>query len=61
AFGSIIFNLGSMLTWALVRSAAPESPEVRFLMGIGGAISVMYVGKRYITFVDNQIQVKASK
>lgn len=54
AFGSAIFNLGSMLTWALGHTVAPESPTLRFLMGIGGAVGVLYVGKRYADYLDGQ-------
>ncbi|XP_064078211.1 uncharacterized protein LOC135195719 [Macrobrachium nipponense] len=59
AFGSTIFNLGSMLAWALGSTVAPGSPALRFLMGVGGAVGRGTVcGKRYIAHVDSQVKIK---
>ena len=55
-FGSTIFNLGSMLTWALGNTMAPESSVLRFLMGLGGAVAILYVGKSYLDYVDGQVK-----
>lgn len=54
AFGSVMFNLGSMLLWALGRTVAPESPVLRTVFGTAGAVGALYLGKRYVDFVDSK-------
>lgn len=55
-FGSVMFNLGSMLLWALGRTVAPESPVLRTVVGVAGAAGVLYVGKNYVLYLDGLVK-----
>lgn len=55
-FGSVMFNLGSMLLWALGRTVAPESPVLRTVVGVAGAAAVLYVGKNYVLYLDGLVK-----
>jgi len=54
AFGSVMFNLGSMLLWALGRTVVPENLAVRTVLGVGGTVGAIVVAKKYIEFIDSK-------
>ncbi|XP_069959514.1 uncharacterized protein [Cherax quadricarinatus] len=59
-FGTVMFNLGSMLLWALGRTVAPENTVVRTMMGAAGAVGALYIGKNYVAYLDAHVRtVKA--
>lgn len=57
-FGSVIFNLGSMLLWALGRTVAPDSPALRTLVGVAGAAGALYLGKNYVLYLDSLVKAR---
>lgn len=57
-FGSVMFNLGSMLLWALGRTVAPENSVLRTLMGIAGAAGGLYLGKNYVLYLDSLVKAR---
>ncbi|XP_076038687.1 uncharacterized protein LOC143023905 [Oratosquilla oratoria] len=57
-FGSLMFNLGSMLFWALGRTAAPESTAVRLIFGVATSAGALYLGHRYVTYIDSTLAKK---
>ena len=50
-----MFNLGSVLLWALGKTVAPENVVLRAVIGLAGSCGVMYMGKKYITFIDSKV------
>lgn len=55
-FGSVMFNLGSMLLWALGRTVAPESPLLRTAVGAAGAAGALYLGRSYVLYLDSLVK-----
>lgn len=54
-FGTVMFNLGSMLLWALGRTVAPENAFLRTAIGVGGAAGTLYLGRMYLNYVDSLV------
>lgn len=52
-FGTVMFNLGSMLLWALGRTVAPENSILRTMMGVAGATGAIYLGRSYVVYLDS--------
>ena len=55
AFGSILFNFGSVLIWATTKSLLPNNDTVRSLFGIGSGLALLYIGRDYLEFVDAKV------
>lgn len=55
-FGTVMFNLGSMLLWALGRTVAPENPVLRTVMGAAGAAGALYLGRNYVAYLDAHVR-----
>jgi len=53
-----MFNLGSMLLWALFRTVAPESPALRTIIGGASAVGMVHMGKKHLEYLDSQIKSK---
>ncbi|KAB7495518.1 hypothetical protein Anas_09332 [Armadillidium nasatum] len=60
-FGSSMFNLGSMLLWALGRTVAPDSTPLRFVIGLSGAAGLLWLATKYVSVIDSQISSKPHK
>ena len=56
-FGSTMFNLGSMLLWALGRTVLPDCSTLRFMIGFAGATGSLIFAKKYVDFIDSQVPV----
>ncbi|KAG7176504.1 hypothetical protein Hamer_G027682 [Homarus americanus] len=56
AFGTVMFNLGSMLLWALGRTVAPENQVLRTMIGAASAAGAVYLGRNYVTYLDTHIR-----
>ncbi|XP_071542013.1 uncharacterized protein [Panulirus ornatus] len=52
-FGTVMFNLGSMLLWALGRTVAPDNSVLRTMMGAAGATGAIYLGRSYVAYLDS--------
>ncbi|KAL3876934.1 hypothetical protein ACJMK2_034714 [Sinanodonta woodiana] len=51
-FGTAIFNFGSVLFWGVCKTLMPESPILRFLFGLSSGVLLLFVGKRYLDYID---------
>ena len=55
-YGSLLFNLGSVLLWASSRVLLSDKPWiVRSIVALSSAISLALVGNGYINYIDNFI------
>ena len=53
-FGSLVFNMGSVLLFAILRQATPECATFRAIVGMGTAAGLLFVGKSYVDLLDRQ-------
>ena len=54
-FGAVIFNFGTLLFWATTKAAIlPNNTTLRSIVGIGSGCAFLYLGHRYLKFVDTQ-------
>lgn len=60
-FGTVMFNLGSMLLWALGRTVVPENAFLRTVIGVGGAAGTLYLGRMYLNYVDSLVPHPSKK
>lgn len=51
--GSTLFSMGSILLWAVVRSAAPKNNGLLTVLGIGSAFLVARTSIDYLQHVDS--------
>ncbi|XP_050428809.1 uncharacterized protein LOC126838445 [Adelges cooleyi] len=56
AYGSIIFNLGSVLTWAIVRSLLPNNSVLVTLVGLASGCVLTCCGKAYLNLNDENVK-----
>ncbi|XP_012276791.1 uncharacterized protein LOC105697748 [Orussus abietinus] len=56
--GAFLLSFGSVLLWAVLRSAIPPNPTLRTLAGIGSGLALAKIGTSYLDFVDAQIVKK---
>lgn len=52
-FGSLLFNYGSCLFWALGRSYLPRIPAVHVAFGLMSGGILLYIGQDYFHYIDN--------
>lgn len=57
-FGAVMFNFGSVLFWAATKQQLPKCKELRMLYCGGAALGMLYVGNRYIRFIDDNINIE---
>ncbi|XP_018323392.1 uncharacterized protein LOC108735753 [Agrilus planipennis] len=57
AFGAVMFSLGSVLTWAIVRSVIPENLILCTAAGIGSSLALLKLGHYYIGHIDSLVKV----
>lgn len=55
---AVLFNFGSVLVWAVLRSFIPPNSALRTLAGVGSGLVAIKVGQNYLEFVDSQIAKK---
>jgi uncharacterized membrane protein len=60
-FGSVIFTFGSVLLWAVFRSALPQNVALCSLIGLSSGITLIGVGQNYLNFVDSQLEIGGSE
>ncbi|XP_037084230.1 uncharacterized protein LOC119104616 [Pollicipes pollicipes] len=53
-FGSLLFNMGSVLLFAILRQATPECATFRAMIGMTSAAGLLYIGKTYVDHLDRQ-------
>ncbi|UJR13928.1 hypothetical protein I4U23_000933 [Adineta vaga] len=52
-YGSAIFNFGTVLVMSIVRSIFPDNELLRLGIGLSTGIALLYIGKRYINYIDH--------
>jgi hypothetical protein len=52
ALGSIMFNFGSILFWALTKSILPDKTWMRILFACVSSFGFLAIGKEYLKAVD---------
>ena len=58
-YGSILFNMGSVLSWAILRSLLPNSSSVAIVTGLISGFALTGCGVAYLSYNDKFI--KANK
>ncbi|KAF4533559.1 hypothetical protein B566_EDAN001045 [Ephemera danica] len=53
AYGSLVFNFGSLLLFAVAKSYLPENSSVATLVGLASCYSLIKVGTSYLEYVDS--------
>jgi hypothetical protein len=54
-YGSLLFNFGSLLLFAVAKSYLPENTKVGTLVGLLSCYSLVKVGTSYLEHIDSQI------
>ena len=49
-----MFNFGSVLVWAVMRSIYPENHLISAVLGIATSITLIKTGKSYLSLVDGE-------
>ena len=52
-FGSGLFNLGSLLLWAIAKEFCPENKFVRFVVALSTTGGLLFVATDYLAAVDS--------
>ena len=52
-FGAVMFNFGSVLFWAATKQQLPNCKELRMIYCAGSAAGLLYLGKRYVDYIDS--------
>lgn len=53
-YGSLVFNFGSVLLWAVTKALLPDSKVLRTIFALSTSICMLTIGKEYIDFVDSK-------
>jgi len=51
-YGTLIFNFGSILLWAVTKSILPEEGLAKIIFSLSSSICMLLIGKEYISYVD---------
>ena len=51
-FGSLIFNFGSLLLWAICKEIFPKNKLLRAVFALSSSAGLVYVGTDYLQAVD---------
>ncbi len=52
----MVFNFGTLLFWATTKAAIlPNDRMLRMLVGAASGVGFLYLGFRYLDFVDTQV------
>ena len=52
---TVLFNMGSLLSWAVIRVALPRNGFIRVLLGLLIGASTLTVGHKYLKHVDKNV------
>lgn len=52
-FGAATFSLGSLLTWAILRSLVPDNIPLCTVCGIGSGLAMIKIGRKYVNHLDS--------
>lgn len=53
AFGSWMFNFGSLLLWAICKETLPENKFLRAVLAVSSSAALIYVARDYLQAVDS--------
>jgi len=53
-FGALMFNMGSVLLFAILRQVTPECATLRTIVGVTSSCVLLSVGKQYVDHLDRQ-------
>lgn len=53
AFGSILFNLGSILFWSLSKAYLPDNEYFLVIYGFLTSVAFLKCAKSYLDLIDN--------
>jgi hypothetical protein len=54
AFGSLMFNFGSILFWCICKVYLPENDALRLPYAFASAATIMYIGRSYLKVIDGE-------
>lgn len=53
AFGSIIFNFGSILLWAMAKAILPDKTWIRAIVALVSSFGFLAIAKEYFNAIDH--------
>lgn len=56
AFGAVVFSLGSVLIWAILRSVVPQNVGLCTVCGIGSGFALIKIGRNYTDHLDSLVK-----
>lgn len=56
-YNTVLFNLGSVLIWALVKNVLPHNGVVRSCFAVGSSYTMLNLGMEYLEHVDSEFRV----
>lgn len=59
AYGAVLFNMGSILSWAIIRSLLPSNSGLATIAGLVSGLALTSCGVAYLSYNDKT--VKANK
>ncbi|GAB6028523.1 hypothetical protein CHUAL_002672 [Chamberlinius hualienensis] len=57
-YGSLLFNFGSVLIWAVTKAILPEDNIIRSILGLSSTLCLVLIGREYIHHVDRLCEKK---
>lgn len=58
-YGAVLFNMGSVLSWAIIRSLLPNNTGIATVAGLVSGLALTGCGVTYLSYNDRI--VKANK
>ncbi|ELU03299.1 hypothetical protein CAPTEDRAFT_189613 [Capitella teleta] len=56
AFGTVMFNFGSVLFWATSKKLLPKCKTFTMLFGLASGVALLAIGEMYLREIDSKTQ-----
>uniref|UniRef100_A0A023F833 Putative conserved plasma membrane protein n=1 Tax=Triatoma infestans TaxID=30076 RepID=A0A023F833_TRIIF len=60
-FGAVMFNFGSVLLWAVLRTVSTRSNCIATLLGLLTGCGLVVTGQKCLSYIDDKVQTNASE
>ncbi|XP_067008904.1 uncharacterized protein [Anabrus simplex] len=55
-YGAVMFSLGSVLLWAIIRSFVPKNVFICSVIGVSSGVGLMNWGMSYLSYIDSKLK-----